>query len=197
MIGHARDIIDLWYQHWFSRYSYHTQPWYYIINSTWQNHDVIRLWYHRFIDLWFHIHFKTYDIIMIFSIIIFWYHIMIWYYIMQGSRSWCATQRKLARRQAASRRRQRDFQCQAISPSISELPLALATRRNRIWARDQTGPPPPPPTSLASWRGAPKVTSGILTTWHIPSYDHIYSVYDPISHALSYGVIYQVIYWEV
>ena len=32
----------------------------------------------------------------------------------------------------------------------------------------------------------------ILTTWHIPSYDHIYSVYDPISHALSYGVIYRV-----
>jgi hypothetical protein len=27
---------------------------------------------------------------------------------------------------------------------------------------------------------------------HIPSYDHIYLVYDPISHALSYGVIYRV-----
>jgi hypothetical protein len=34
--------------------------------------------------------------------------------------------------------------------------------------------------------------SGILTTWHIPSYTHKYSVYDPISHALSYGVIYRV-----
>ncbi len=32
--------------------------------------------------------------------------------------------------------------------------------------------------------------------WHIPSYDHIYSVYDPISHALSYRVISRV-YWGI
>jgi hypothetical protein len=37
--------------------------------------------------------------------------------------------------------------------------------------------------------------SGILTTWHILSYDVISSVYDPISHALTYGVIYLVIGW--
>jgi hypothetical protein len=95
--------------------------------------------------------------------------------------------RKLNWRAAGLGMRQPSSSCQTRRPGARAPPAAVTVTR------------PGPELNLGfmklelarlNWRHLESWQPDIYR--HIPSYDHIYSVYDPISHALSYGVIYRV-----
>ncbi len=127
-----------------------------------------------------------------------WYHI--WFHVAQGSR--CASSSSLQVGQVS--RNKKSLEPIRVSRNIQVLLLNIikmdcdttklcsaqynhGVRVSSYWDWIHL------PTSIAfKLLKQKKLASGILPPWHIPSYDHIYSVYTAISHALSYGVIYRV-----